>query len=173
MEENSRESSNPGGENGWFVCNICLGSVHDPVVTLCGHLYCWPCIYRRLRNPTTCQICNAEISFTSLVPLYGRGISNSDSIATRRSHMGLEIPPRPMPNNFNYMPTFSTNEAASNQNEHFHEAAATFPFQYSNITTHMLWQILDTRRNEMEAHNSLNMAYIFLLCCVILCLLLF
>lgn len=29
-----------------FECNICLELARDPVVTLCGHLYCWPCLYR-------------------------------------------------------------------------------------------------------------------------------
>ena len=27
-----------------FQCNICLHSAKEPVVTLCGHLYCWPCL---------------------------------------------------------------------------------------------------------------------------------
>lgn len=31
-----------------FTCNICFESVVDPVVTQCGHLYCWPCLYRWL-----------------------------------------------------------------------------------------------------------------------------
>mmetsp|Transcript_28927 Transcript_28927/g.42893 ORF Transcript_28927/g.42893 Transcript_28927/m.42893 type:complete len:418 (-) Transcript_28927:401-1654(-) len=31
-----------------FDCNICLEAVVEPVVTLCGHLYCWPCLYRWL-----------------------------------------------------------------------------------------------------------------------------
>jgi hypothetical protein len=29
-----------------FECNICLELASQPVVTLCGHLYCWPCLYR-------------------------------------------------------------------------------------------------------------------------------
>ncbi len=29
-----------------FECNICLELASEPVVTLCGHLYCWPCLYR-------------------------------------------------------------------------------------------------------------------------------
>ncbi|XP_024182697.1 LON peptidase N-terminal domain and RING finger protein 3 isoform X2 [Rosa chinensis] len=33
---------------GGFDCNICSDFAHEPVVTLCGHLYCWPCIYKWL-----------------------------------------------------------------------------------------------------------------------------
>ena len=29
-----------------FECNICYEIAREPVVTVCGHLYCWPCIYR-------------------------------------------------------------------------------------------------------------------------------
>lgn len=29
-----------------FECNVCLEVAQEPVVTLCGHLYCWPCLYR-------------------------------------------------------------------------------------------------------------------------------
>ena len=28
-----------------FDCNICLEALNEPVVTQCGHLYCWPCLY--------------------------------------------------------------------------------------------------------------------------------
>jgi len=31
-----------------FNCNICLDPVTEPVVTRCGHMYCWPCLYRWL-----------------------------------------------------------------------------------------------------------------------------
>ncbi len=33
-------------EDSCFDCNICLELASDPVITLCGHLYCWPCLYR-------------------------------------------------------------------------------------------------------------------------------
>ena len=29
-----------------FECNICFDDPSQPVLSKCGHLYCWPCIYR-------------------------------------------------------------------------------------------------------------------------------
>ena len=31
---------------GNFDCNVCYDTAREPVVTMCGHLYCWPCLYR-------------------------------------------------------------------------------------------------------------------------------
>ncbi|KAI3933770.1 hypothetical protein MKW92_038012 [Papaver armeniacum] len=68
--------------NACFDCNICFENAHEPVVTLCGHLYCWPCIYKWLHlqtatkdpeNQPLCPVCKASVSLSSLVPLYGRG----------------------------------------------------------------------------------------------------
>ena len=36
----------PMDENIAYECNICLELAKEPVVTLCGHLYCWSCLYR-------------------------------------------------------------------------------------------------------------------------------
>jgi hypothetical protein len=58
-----------------FECNICLDAAHEPVVTYCGHLYCWPCIYRWLdvSAEPACPVCKAPVSQKRLVPVYGRG----------------------------------------------------------------------------------------------------
>ncbi|XP_059277105.1 E3 ubiquitin-protein ligase RMA3-like [Lycium ferocissimum] len=84
-----------------FDCNICLDSAHDPVVTLCGHLYCWPCIYKWFQvessgpaGSSKCPVCKARISNSSLVPLYGRGISSLES-EPKKSQEDVEIPHRP------------------------------------------------------------------------------
>ncbi|CAK9138224.1 unnamed protein product [Ilex paraguariensis] len=89
--------------NGCFDCNICLDSAHDPVVTVCGHLYCWPCIYKWLHVRSSsiepkewpkCPICKANISTSSLIPLYGHGASPSECEA-KRSQLNPIIPNRP------------------------------------------------------------------------------
>lgn len=41
--------SERGGDDdgpGDFDCNVCYDTAREPVVTMCGHLYCWPCLYR-------------------------------------------------------------------------------------------------------------------------------
>ena len=47
-------------ESSAFECNICYEIAQSPVVTLCGHLYCWPCLYRCVRGaavPCLCVSC--------------------------------------------------------------------------------------------------------------------
>jgi len=91
----SHEGNHP---TGGFDCNICLELVQEPVVTLCGHLYCWPCIYKWIHcqsisneNPDPqCPVCKSEVSQDMLVPLYGRGQSTKES-----PHLGLVVPRRP------------------------------------------------------------------------------
>ncbi|XVF01984.1 hypothetical protein REPUB_Repub04eG0137000 [Reevesia pubescens] len=92
--------------SGGFDCNICLHSVQDPVVTLCGHLYCWPCIYKWLHFQTIstenqdqkqqlCPVCKAEVSHTKLIPLYGRGLTTKASKGNT-PQFGIVIPKRPL-----------------------------------------------------------------------------
>ncbi|CAN0852990.1 E3 ubiquitin-protein ligase RMA1H1 [Linum grandiflorum] len=93
-----------------FDCNICFDFAQEPVVTLCGHLYCWPCIYKWLHVQTSsssdrpqCPVCKADISHTTMVPLYGRGGGGQSSepeqpeLQTKPSTgiNGIAIPPRP------------------------------------------------------------------------------
>ncbi|KAK8594563.1 hypothetical protein V6N13_015485 [Hibiscus sabdariffa] len=89
--------------NGNFDCNICLDFAHEPIVTLCGHLYCWPCIYKWLHVQSAsldpdehpqCPVCKADISHTTMVPLYGRGKSESE-FQGKALYRGMAIPPRP------------------------------------------------------------------------------
>ncbi|KAA3463670.1 E3 ubiquitin-protein ligase RMA1H1-like [Gossypium australe] len=84
-----------------FDCNICLDSVQDPVVTFCGHLFCWPCIYKWLstgnqdQKQHRCPVCKAEVSDTTLIPLYGRGSVTSKESRPKASQFGMVIPKRP------------------------------------------------------------------------------
>ena len=43
---NTNNTSNSSIADSRFSCNICFEDVNEPVVTRCGHLYCWPCLFR-------------------------------------------------------------------------------------------------------------------------------
>lgn len=85
-----------------FECNICLEMAREPVVTSCGHLFCWACLYRWLHvhsNTKECPVCKGEVTEMNITPIYGRGKGNADPTAENESKIGGEqgekIPPRP------------------------------------------------------------------------------
>ncbi|XP_042004236.1 uncharacterized protein LOC121753121 isoform X1 [Salvia splendens] len=84
-------------DTGNFECNICFELAQEPIVTLCGHLYCWPCLYQWLRLHSHCHecpVCKAIVQEEKLIPIYGRGKSNCDPRS--RSLSGILVPNRPM-----------------------------------------------------------------------------
>jgi E3 ubiquitin-protein ligase RNF5 len=104
VHESSRESPTAAADGseqqgGSFDCNICLELAQDPVVTLCGHLFCWPCLYRWLQMHSICQecpVCKASVEEEKVIPLYGRG--KIGSVDPRRKTVpGVDnnIPHRP------------------------------------------------------------------------------
>lgn len=103
VSEEINESENNAADG--FNCNICLDTVNDPVVTLCGHLYCWPCIYKWIhyqsasaeypeKQQPQCPVCKTEVSQKTLVPLYGRGQTTKPSDG-KVPDVGMFIPRRP------------------------------------------------------------------------------
>ncbi|KAJ7966704.1 E3 ubiquitin-protein ligase [Quillaja saponaria] len=92
----SLSSNNNNTDSGNFECNICFDLAQDPIVTLCGHLFCWPCLYKWLHfhsQSHECPVCKALIEEEKLVPLYGRGKTSSDPRS--KSIPGMSIPNRP------------------------------------------------------------------------------
>ncbi|XP_027154742.1 E3 ubiquitin-protein ligase RMA3-like [Coffea eugenioides] len=210
-----------------FDCSICLESANDPVVTFCGHLYCWPCIYKWLElqmssltqdECTYCPICKAEISQESLVPLYGRGRSLSEPVSDDKvtsSSKVMAIPPRPnasarqaqatsanlrqqLPSNSPSL-NLQTDPTAPSESEDSSSPALTVPLavchpmngNYGEMIYARAfgnWESFYTfpnsyhtegsasprvRRQEIQAHKSLNRISVFLFCWILLCLFVF
>ncbi|OIW15536.1 hypothetical protein TanjilG_16142 [Lupinus angustifolius] len=230
MWESADDTIADSDRNGGFDCNICLESVLDPVVTLCGHLYCWPCIYKWLnfysfsseneeKEKTECPVCKSEISESSLVPLYGRGQTTSHSTSKTRQ-AGIIIPRRPHGPSWLAGSSRSSNTATVSQptsqvyhRHHDHpQEFNSFPGSYTSpmfntgapltntfdttfgVFGEMIYsrvfghQVTNTytdsynlslesnpriRRQLVELDKSLSRICVFLLCCMVLCLLLF
>ncbi|KAG8367954.1 hypothetical protein BUALT_Bualt16G0126300 [Buddleja alternifolia] len=87
---------NNGDEGSFFDCNICLDLSKDPVVTCCGHLFCWPCLYQWLHyhsDAKECPVCKGEVTTKNITPIYGRG--NNSSMRDPDVDSSLKIPIRP------------------------------------------------------------------------------
>ncbi|XP_054799965.1 uncharacterized protein LOC129304364 [Prosopis cineraria] len=84
-----------GDDGGFFDCNVCLDMARDPVVTCCGHLFCWPCLYQWLHmNPDAkeCPVCKGEVSYKNITPIYGRG---NNHVQDPEEDPSLKVPLRP------------------------------------------------------------------------------
>ncbi|KAL2483150.1 RING/U-box superfamily protein [Forsythia ovata] len=81
-------------EGSLFDCNICLELANDPVVTCCGHLFCWPCLYRWLHHHSDakeCPVCKGEVTMKAVIPIYGSGCITRE----QEVDSSLNIPLRP------------------------------------------------------------------------------
>jgi len=74
LNRNDQKESKSSEAHG-FECNICLTAAQKPVVTLCGHLYCWPCLYKWLNHSKKgeCPVCKGGVTTNNVIPIYGRG----------------------------------------------------------------------------------------------------
>ncbi|KAL0920415.1 hypothetical protein M5K25_009551 [Dendrobium thyrsiflorum] len=193
------QQQSSSSNNGCFDCNICLDFAVDPVVTLCGHLYCWPCIYKWLHMegripPQSCPVCKAALSEDSLVPLYGRGTP------AKRHHQALTIPRRPPIHHHHHHHHHSHGDELLSSSlpprmmssatvgmlgemvvavlpwvfrNHQVGAGMTGGLYYSSPYQQGVGGSLRLRRQEMQVERCLNQIWMFLFCCAILCFLLF
>ncbi|CAH1416043.1 unnamed protein product [Lactuca virosa] len=98
MDLDSKKTDNNGGDDdesgGFFDCNICLEMARDPILTCCGHLFCWSCFYQLSyvdSSAKECPVCKGEVTDSSITPIYGNG--KNQPILKLES--GVKIPPRP------------------------------------------------------------------------------
>lgn len=103
LSDQNKSDDNKGGcdknstDDSVFECNICLDTARDAVVSLCGHLFCWPCLYQWLygtdgthQTHKTCPVCKSAISRDKTIPIYGRGGDQ-----TNRQDPRDKLPARP------------------------------------------------------------------------------
>lgn len=76
------KKENETKDDSMYECNICLDIAAEAVVSMCGHLFCWPCLNQWLETKgsvqTVCPVCKASISKDKVIPLYGRNSDKKD-----------------------------------------------------------------------------------------------
>ncbi|XP_073290601.1 uncharacterized protein [Primulina huaijiensis] len=92
MDDGANNVCVPDEEVCFYACNICSETARSPVVTCCGHLFCWACFYHMNYVDSTskeCPVCEGEVSDESVIPVYGNG----DVACELES--SVKTPPRP------------------------------------------------------------------------------
>ena len=129
------------GEQKIFECSICLETAKEPVITKCGHIFCWPCLYEWFEskgNQTTCPNCKNPIHKDDIIPIYTKDENKNNS------KKGFDIPrPKAQRNSNNN----NNNNFFSNSNFNF--GFGFFPFSGFNIN-------FNNFNNENEYNNNYN-----------------
>ncbi|XP_066596678.1 E3 ubiquitin-protein ligase RNF185-like [Prorops nasuta] len=113
-----------------FECNICLDTAKDAVVSMCGHLFCWPCLHQWLETRPTkqvCPVCKAAISKEKVIPLYGRG-------ATKHEDPRNNVPPRPPGQRSEHEPNVGFPGFGFGDGSYLSFGIGTFPFAFFTST---------------------------------------
>ncbi|CAI9103212.1 OLC1v1001660C1 [Oldenlandia corymbosa var. corymbosa] len=94
LEMSSDVSTVQESRGNFYDCNICLNIAREPILTCCGHLFCWAC-FSKLPYANSfardCPVCEGEVTDSSIVPIYGDG----DSARNSSLDSSITIPPRP------------------------------------------------------------------------------
>jgi hypothetical protein len=52
-----------------YICFLCKGIYHDPVVDICGHVFCKECLFKSLQLSKLCPITNTKLESFTLHPI--------------------------------------------------------------------------------------------------------
>ena len=96
-------------ESSEYQCRICNKLATRPVISLCGHMFCWDCIDRVLTqtNSSACPICQSGISKETLTPIYVTEEAKSEPTSNPRPQAAREQP-RSNPNYSRFTGIFDT-----------------------------------------------------------------
>ncbi|XP_024524944.1 uncharacterized protein LOC9654847 [Selaginella moellendorffii] len=82
-DQEQQQQRSGSGKEFFFDCNVCFDVASEPVVTSCGHLFCWPCLYQWLHvhsHNDECPVCKGAVSDADVIPIYGRGGDGGASV---------------------------------------------------------------------------------------------
>ncbi|MEN2500239.1 MAG: hypothetical protein MHMPM18_004406 [Marteilia pararefringens] len=76
-----------------FTCTICLSGAKDPVLTTCGHLFCWECLEPWLKKSHKCPMCKYTIRIgEDVIPIFiNENNMNSEDKLKKLKRPGIPV----------------------------------------------------------------------------------
>lgn len=153
LGKKENEEKGNGEDGSFFDCNICLDLARDPVVTCCGHLFCWPCLYQWIHvhsDARECPVCKGEVTTKTVTPIYGRGSNNREL----EEDPSLKIPLRPHGRRIeSWRQTIQRNAFTIPMEEMIRRLGSRFDLTRDLVQA--LPQNSESARNSPERNNSL------------------
>lgn len=81
-----------------FDCNICMCDVEIPVVTRCGHLFCWSCLRGWSEKSSICPVCKSLCSLATVIPVYSKGTVHTEELYSKLSDLNSRTKSSPIKN---------------------------------------------------------------------------
>jgi hypothetical protein len=78
-----------------FECAICFEQASSPVVTQCGHLFCWQCLHPWLARSDLCPVCKAGVTKENVIPVFTKDADRSAHPASSSSSSSSSTHRRP------------------------------------------------------------------------------
>lgn len=107
---------------------ICLERAKQPVITFCGHLFCWPCFYRWMRTGLNCSniwpVCKALIDKSyPVIPLLLDTGTDNELLSKIKLHTRIQFQPHRTVN-------LGRNGTTTESNIRFTRTSIVVPYHY-------------------------------------------
>ena len=132
-----------------WMCPLCNKPLHTPVVSECGHIYCWPCICKHLQESNTCPICDKVLNKENLIPIYGQTDESKEDAPPPPKQQRVEPPKEEEIRRQNVFPGFR-NET------NFQFRFLPFGFGFTATFGNMYPGNVFPRQNENQNQNNNN-----------------
>ena len=153
-EPSTDSNNNENTGNKRWHCPICKKSLKSPVVTPCGHIFCWPCISKLLQNEdktnNSCPICHTPVDINKIVPIYGQTNEAKDS----------EAPPPPKAER---VETEEEIRERNNQNNFPNQGNFNFDFNFFPLGASIGFTIVNGQIRGGNRQGFTNSIFLFLL----------
>eukprot|EP01083_Nonionella_stella_P066600 175527_1 len=160
-KKQTMQPQNDEGNDSKWICKICLDRLKEPVVTQCGHLFCWSCLTRWLDRQLSCPMCQGGINKSMITPIYGHDDDHKDNDWTTNNDTNDESKSNRSTEDIPSRPTGNREEPPPRRNNNFHFEFQVFGFGLCDLISQVFTEnngVYETDQERMDDYLSKGIA---------------